>query len=92
MTDLFTPVLAAGKVLGDAPTKFKEWCVAIANESTPIVMGILVIIILIIGISLAVSKKARQNAIEWIPWVAVGAGVALGAVTIATAIGKSVAF
>lgn len=66
--------------------KFNDLCVNIANYSGPITLGILVVVTLIIGISLMVSKKARQNAIEWIPWVLVGTAVALSAVGIAEGI------
>lgn len=71
---------------------FNNWCVKIANQSTPITIGILIIVTLIIGISLMVSSDARKNAIKWIPWVLLGTGVALAAVTIATTIGDSVKF
>lgn len=71
---------------------FKDLCTTVANNSTPITLGILIIVVLIIGISLMVSKKARQNAIEWIPWVLIGTGVALSAVGIAEAIGASAKF
>lgn len=65
---------------------FYNWCVSIANVSQWIVIGILIIVVLIIGISLMVSKKARDNAKEWIPWVLVGAAVALSPVLISEAV------
>lgn len=72
--------------------KFNSWCVTIANQSTQIILGILIVVVLIIGLSLMLSKKARDNAKEWIPWVAVGVAVALSAVTIADSIGNSLKF
>ena len=71
---------------------FYNFCVNIANNSTMITLGILVVVILIIGISLIISKKARQNALEWIPWVLVGTAVALSAVGLAETIGASAKF
>lgn len=72
--------------------KIYNFCVNIANYSTPITLGILIIVTLIIGISFIVSKKARQNALEWVPWVLIGTAVALGAVAIADAVGSAVQF
>lgn len=71
---------------------FYNFCVDIANNSTPITLGIVVVVILIIGLSFIVSKKARQNAMEWVPWVLIGTAVALGAVAIADAVGSAVQF
>ncbi len=71
---------------------FNSWCVTIANQSTPISFGILIIVTLIISLSLMVSSDARKNAIKWIPWVLVGMAGALSTVSIATAIGNSVQF
>lgn len=72
--------------------KFYDFCVQIANNSTLITLGILIIVVLIIGISFMVSKKARDNAKEWTPWVLIGAGISLAAVAIAESIGNSVKF
>lgn len=72
--------------------RFHDLCVNIANNSGQITLGVLIVVTLIIGISLMVSKKARQNAIEWIPWVLVGAAVALSAVGIAEGIGSAAKF
>lgn len=72
--------------------KFYDICANIANQATPITLGILIIVVLIIGISLMVSKDARQNAMKWIPSVLIGAGISLAAVGIADAIGSAVQF
>lgn len=65
---------------------FYNWCVRVADISQWIVIGILIIVVLIIGISLMVSKKARDNAKEWIPWVLLGAAVGLSPVLISEAV------
>lgn len=72
--------------------KFYSWCIGIADQSKMITLGILIIVTLVISISLMCSKEARENAKKWIPWVLIGAGGALSAVTIATAIGNSMKF
>ncbi|MGN0533259.1 MAG: hypothetical protein ACI4IK_02765 [Eubacterium sp.] len=72
--------------------KFHEICVNIANNSTGVTLGILIVVVLIIGLCLIISKKSRQNALEWVPWVLVGTAVALSAVAIADAIGSTAQF
>ncbi len=72
--------------------KFYDMCVGIADNSFWIVAGILVVVILIIGVSMIVSKKARDNAKEWIPWVLAGTAVAISPVVIAEAITKMAKF
>lgn len=72
--------------------KFYNFCVNIANNSTLITLGILIVVVLIIGLSLMLSKKARDNAKEWIPWTLVGSAVAFSAIAIADAIGNTVKF
>lgn len=72
--------------------KFYDMCVGIADNSFWIVAGILIVVTLVIGISLLVSKKSRDNAKEWIPWVLVGTAVAISPVVIAEAITKMAKF
>lgn len=72
--------------------KFYDYAVDIANNSTYIVIAVLIIAILIIGLSLALSEDARKSAKKWIPWAIVGTIVALSPVTIANAIVANAAF
>ncbi len=72
--------------------KFQELCISIANNSVPITIGLIVLIALLIGLRLMMGKKGKQDAVEWIPPALIGAIVALGAVSIGTAIGASLQF
>lgn len=66
--------------------KFYDMCVGIADNSFWIVLGILVVVTLLIGLSMIVSKKARDNAKEWIPWAILGTAISISPVVIAEAI------
>lgn len=71
---------------------FYNQCVKLANVSQWIVLGVLVVVVVAIGISLMASKKARENAKEWIPWVLLGAVFALSPVAIAEAVSNMAKF
>lgn len=71
---------------------FYDMCANIAEYSTLITMGVLIIVTLVIGLSLIVSKEARENAKKWIPWVLIGSVVALCPVLIAEAVANLAQF
>lgn len=71
---------------------FYNACTSLADYSQLIVMGVLIVVILIIGLSLIISKDARENAKKWIPWVLIGTAVALFPVVIAEAVANMAQF
>lgn len=80
------------EALAGIAQKFQELCISIANNSVPITIGLIILIALLIGLRLMMGKKGKQDAVEWIPPALIGAIVALGAVSIGTAIGASLQF
>lgn len=67
---------------------FQKTITTFVTNARPIVIAVIAVALLILGVMMIYpNERSKQAAKDAIPWVVIGAAVALGAVTLADAIG-----